>query len=381
VETEVSLVEFKNAFAAKSEFTHLNNAGLAPITRAAKDIVNHWVERFYQEGVHCNDDYLIAVEYARSCLAQLFGCKAPQIAFFQSTAGGISQMATGVDLQPGDEVIMWDQEYSSNLYPWRAAAAKAGAKLVLVQSGSDMSTPVEKILAAITAKTKAVAISWVQFQTGAVTDLKTLSQVTRAQNIWTVIDVVQGMGLLPFSFAESGVDAISGGSHKWLCSPVGLGYLVVREDRIARIRPIMVGSGTYGTCDDIVTDVCTPKSTSLKFEAGSRQVLEIVAAGASAEVFLKTGIQAIQAESERLALKLRLGLKNLGYQINSPHGEVQRGGIVNFSGFQDWTQVQLRKNKISFGIRGPGLRFSPHAFNDDDDIEKTLKCLADQSRK
>ncbi|MBC7370522.1 MAG: aminotransferase class V-fold PLP-dependent enzyme [Bdellovibrionaceae bacterium] len=370
--------EFKKQFSnGQNDLVHLNNAGISLISKPAKTLINTWTERFFTEAMHCNDAYLAAVETARSQLAKLVSCKNTEVAFFQSTAGAVSQMAFGMELRPGDEVIMWDQEYSSNLYPWRAAAERAGAKLVLVASGESLETPVERLLKAVTAKTKVIAISWVQFQTGAVTDLKILGQFSRKHNIWTVIDVIQGLGMMPLNFAELELDAICGGSHKWLSSPVGVGYLVLREDRQAQVRPLMIGSGTYGTCDDPSSLVCVAKSSAHKFEAGSRQVLEIVGLGASCDLIYATGVTALQAETERLSKKLREGLKNAGFQIHSPHGEKQIGSIVNFSGKHDWAEAQLKKNQISYTVRGPGLRFSPHAFNTDEDIVRAVNSLTD----
>jgi cysteine desulfurase/selenocysteine lyase len=371
----MSLAEFKKAFSSFGELTHLNNAGLAPTAAPARDLVNYWIERFHREGVHCNDDYLAAVETARGQLARLIGSESGEIAFFQSTAGAVSQMAFGMKLNPGDEVVMWDQEYSSNLYPWKEACERSGAKLVLVPSGDFLATPAEKLVSVITERTKVLAISWVQFQTGAVTDLKPLVAAARARNIWTVVDVIQGMGVRPFHFADLGVDAICGGSHKWLVSPVGVGYLALRKERTHEIRPLMVGSGTYGTCDDPSSLVCEPKLSAAKFEAGSRQVLEIVALGASCELLAKAGVENILAEAERLAGSLRRGLENQGYSIHSPQAGTQKGPIVNFGERAD-TERLLKAQKISYVRRGPGLRFSPHAFNTDEDIERVLKVLS-----
>lgn len=372
-----SLAEFKKQYSnGKNDLVHLNNAGISLISEPAKNLINVWTERFFTEAMHCNDAYLAAVETARGQLAKLVSCKNTEVAFFQSTAGAISQMAFGMDLKPDDEVIMWDQEYSSNLYPWRAATERAGAKLVFVASGDSLETPVEKLLKAVTPKTKVIAISWVQYQTGAVTDLKTLGLFARKHNIWTVIDVIQGLGMMPLDFAQLDLDAICGGSHKWLNSPVGVGYLALKESRQDKVRPLMIGSGTYGTCDDPSSLVCVAKSSAHKFEAGSRQVLEIVGLGASCDLICSTGSTVLQNETERLAMKLRVGLVKAGFQIHSPHGEKQIGSIVNFSGRREWAETQLKKNKISYAVRGPGLRLSPHAFNSDEDISRVVNSLA-----
>jgi selenocysteine lyase/cysteine desulfurase len=323
-----------------------------------------------------------ASEDARLSLSRIVGCHDDELAFFQSTAGAISQMAFAIDLKPGDEILMWDQEYSSNLYPWREAARKRGAKLILAPSGPGLETPVQSLLERITEKTKVIAISWVQFQTGAITDLAPLAEFARERGIWTVIDIIQGLGLLPFNFHELGFDAVCGGSHKWLASPVGVGYLALKRERTAQIEPLLIGSGTYGTCDDPASLVCEAKIDARKFEAGSKQVLEIVALGASSRLIEQTGVPVIARAIEENSLRLSQILKDAGYKLHSPHGSQQRGSIVNFSGtdqtkFSSALEIaaRLKEHHISFALRGPGVRLSPHAFNTAKDLERVKLAI------
>ncbi len=398
-----SINVLKASFVNNKGLIHLNNAGLAPSSREAQTQVVYWMERFRSEGMHCNDAYLAAVDGARVQLAEFLNCDAGEIAFFQSTAGGISQIAFGMKLSPGDEVLTWDEEYPSNLYPWKAACDRVGATLKLVPSSKAgyspakglsttsgslfknwQSTPSERLLAAITEKTKVIAISWVQYQSGAISDLEAITKIARAQGIWTVIDGIQGIGLMPFDFKKLGVDAVCGGSHKWMLSPVGVGYLAVREDRVRELQPLIIGAATYGTCDDPTDFECLPKTNAWKFEAGSKQVLEIVALGASAQLIREIGIELILEESERLARRLRMGLLEAGLQVHTPHQHDQLGSIVCFSdSTPDKTnhlEATLRNNRISYALRGPGIRLSPHAFNFDEEIDKTLRLLSANGR-
>ncbi|MCU0726204.1 MAG: aminotransferase class V-fold PLP-dependent enzyme, partial [Planctomycetes bacterium] len=322
---------FRAAFERTPGLVHLNNAGLSPINLRAREVVKHWVSRYAAEGMFCNDDYLEAVAVARGALARFLDAGPGEIAFFQSTAGAISQVAFEIGLAAGDEVLTWDREYASNLYPWKAACDRTGAKLVLVPSGLDGSTPVERLLEALTSRTRAVGISWVQFETGAITELGPLVSEARRRGIWTVVDVIQGVGQLSFSFRGAGVDAVCGGSHKWMTAPVGVGYLCLRKERAMELAPRSVGAYTYGTCEDPADLACAPKRDALRFEAGSKQVLEIVALGASADLLMEAGMEAVSAEVRRLAQGLADSLRDLGYEVSAPNGERQRTGIVTFT--------------------------------------------------
>ena len=367
------LEAFKTQFARDPARVHLNNAGLSPITAAARDTIAKWAARFHREGFLTDADYVNDVARARASLATLVGCHADEIAFFQSTSGAVSQVAFGARLEPGDEVLTWDQDYGSLLYPWREACERSGAKLVAATSGPNLETPVENMLAKLSPRTRFVAISWVQFQTGAITDLAPIVDAAHRQGAWVVVDVMQGLGLLPFDMHALGVDAVCGGSHKWLASPVGVGFLAVRREHTSKLRPLLIGASTYGTCDDPVSAACVPKVDATRFESGSKQVLEITALGASVDAVLSTGVGVIGREAQRLATLLRDGLRAQGHHINTPHGDSQRGAIVNVSGP---SADVLRAGSITFALRGPGIRFSPHAFNTDEEIEAVLSATA-----
>ncbi|MDD4974095.1 MAG: aminotransferase class V-fold PLP-dependent enzyme, partial [Bacteriovorax sp.] len=261
------------------------------------------------------------------------------------------------------------QEYASNLYPWQEACKRAGAQLIIVPTDKNFTTPIEKIIEKITPKTKVVAISWVQFLTGAMTDLKALAKVTREKNIFLFVDIMQGLGLHPFDMKEWGVDAVAGGSHKWLTSPVGVGFLALDMKYMNIIKPHNVGAYTFGTCDDPTDLACIPKRDALKFEAGSKQVLEIAALGASIDLILKTTVPVIEKEVIRLSSLLHTGLLNLGYEVY-----YNNSSIVNFIPRKESAQA-LAAIPCNFALRGPGIRLSPHAFNTDHDIERILKAL------
>ncbi|MBY0414852.1 MAG: aminotransferase class V-fold PLP-dependent enzyme, partial [Bdellovibrionales bacterium] len=117
--------DFKKAFFQK-DFgpIHLNNCGLAPISMPARDKIRYWADRFYEEGFYTDHDYMNDVLHSRKSLATLIGCDHSEIAFFQSTASAVSQVAMNFPLLAGDEVLMWAEEYGSHLFPWQEACKR-----------------------------------------------------------------------------------------------------------------------------------------------------------------------------------------------------------------------------------------------------------------
>ena len=186
----MKLQDFKKQFNQNSEFIHFNNSGQAPISEVYKDKAIYWLKRFYSEAAFCSMEGWDQVDATRTKLAAFIGCQPEELSFFQTTASAISQAALAIPLKNGDEILTWDQEYPSNFYPWRIAAEKSGAKVIQLPS-KDYLTPADSILNAVNEKTKVVAVSWVQFMTGAITDLKKISSSLKGRDIWLVADIIQ----------------------------------------------------------------------------------------------------------------------------------------------------------------------------------------------
>lgn len=366
----MNLAEFKAQFHYSPEHCNFNNAGQAQIPTVYKNTLQLWLERMHREGGLMSMAGWIEVEKAREKLAQFLGADADETSLQLTTASAISQAAFGIPLQAGDEILTWDQEYPSNFYPWRVAAENNQAKVIQVASDK-LNTPVENILNKITDKTKVIAVSWVQYQTGAVTDLKKLSEAVKGKNIWLVADVIQGVGVRPFNFHDSGFDIICGGSHKWLCASFGAAFMLVKKERIPELAPIEVGAMTYGNPDTEKSFTIKPKNTAHRFEPGSKAMLEVIAMGEVASFFHSVGIENIFAEASRLADLLRKGLKQRGYSLNCTNGP-----IVNFSSADlPAIEKKLTVACIAYVKRGPGIRISTHAYNREEEINYFFKVL------
>lgn len=368
----MNLDTFRSHFYSGSDFIHFNNAGQALIPDVTRDLATAWLQRFYNEGAFCSMEGWEQTEITRQKLAKFIGAKESEVSFFQTTASALSQVAFGIPLKPDDEILIWDQEYPSNFYPWRVAAEKSGAKLIQVES-ENWQTPAQKILDCVTTKTRVIAVSWVQFQTGSVTDLNMLSQALRGSGIWLVADVVQGVGVRPFHFHESGFDVVCGGSHKWLCSSYGASYMAIKQERMMELEPHEFGAMTFGTPDTEKSFSIQPKLDSKRYEPGSKSMIEVIAMGASLDLFTEFSIDNIFKESSRLGARLQSGLKELGFDV------ISDGPIVNFASNEalklQSVMKKLEDAKISFAKRGPGVRLSLHAYNCNFEVDRVLNLL------
>lgn len=369
----MKISEFKSHFFYSKERSNFNNAGQSLIPDVNQKVAMQWLERFYKEGASCAMEGWAQTEIVREKLAKFLGAEVGELAYFQTTASALSQAAFGIPLKQDDEILTWDQEYPSNFYPWRIAAHDAGAKLVQMKS-TNWQTPLETILAGITPKTKVIAISWVQYSTGAVSDLAAIAKAVKGKSIWLVADAIQGAGVRPFNFKDSGFDIVCGGSHKWLCSSYGGGYMLIKKEKLLDLTPIEFGAMTYGDPDTVKSFTSEPKKTPHRFEPGSKAMIEVNAMGATLDLFTEIGIETLYYEATRLADRLREGIKSNGGDLFCTTGP-----IVNFKmqspEKQKEVEAKLNAAKVAYAKRGPGIRLSPHAYNKDEEIDLVLNLV------
>jgi selenocysteine lyase/cysteine desulfurase len=352
---------------------HLNNAGVAPITSRCERAITDTAHTM-REGSLGMGKLLRRYEQARASFGRLVGCEAQNLAFFQTCAAAISQVAFGFPLKAGDHIVRLDQEYPSNAYPWHRAAERAGAVVDVVTSADDYSFDHDAIVAAIGPSTRVVALSFVQFQTGATLDVARVVEAAHSVGAVVVLDAIQGLGILPFDMRALGVDAVCGGTHKWLMGPVGHGFLGLSDDLRQRLTPILQGAITYGTPDDPVDVDKAPRVDVRRFEPGTPMMYGAIGGAASVDLLLEVGQPRLLAAATAVSDAIEAKAKARGFVVR-PRSE---SPIIAFVPGQMNPRAladALIDDDISVGVRGGGLRFAPHGFNSTADVERVFERL------
>ncbi len=213
------------------------------------------------------------LDEVRLTAAALLGVPATDVAFVKNTTEGLAFVAEGLDLRPGQRVIVPDREFPSTLFPFLALRDR-GVRVDLVQpQGPGGALPLEAFAAALDeAPTALVTVSWVQFGTGWRTDLEVLADLCHRHGALLCVDVIQGLGVLPCSLAEWGVDFAAADGHKWLLGPEGLGVLYVAAEHRDRLRVIEPGWASVAQreqWDDLRLDY---DDSARRFEGGTLNV-------------------------------------------------------------------------------------------------------------
>lgn len=360
---------------------YCNHAGVSPLPRrSAQRLVElaQWLARGPMHYGELERHH----EETRALCGRLSGAAADQVALIPNTATGLSWVALGVDWRPGDEIVTTDQEFPSNLVPWLMEARRQGVTVHQVPSLSDGGVSAAALLARVTPRTRLVTVSWVQYRTGAVVDLAHLGRELRSTDTLLVVDGIQGAGALPCDPLGWGVDVFAAGGHKWLMGVEGCGFMVLSCKAMATLTPRVVGWNSVanaGRYDEPPSLNFRPGAS--RFEPSSRNHLGAAVLGESVAWLLEAGMEEVGRRVRGLTRELHRGLTGLGCRCHTPLlGDGGPGaGILVFSHPERTTaelHAALSRARIYHVPRGPGIRLSPHFYQDEREVEGVLGTVA-----
>ena len=361
-----------------TDHVHLNNAGVGPLTRPAQRAMTDMAALQGAKGFAAVPEIIDIYESARGVFGQLVGVSGHDVSMMQTCAAALSQVALGLSYNAGDEIVLCDQEYPSNAYPWFEAAKRNNIEAKVILSEPNLDILLEKLLAAITPKTKVVAVSWVQYQSGTCSDIATLKNKCDAVGAWLVVDAIQGLGMIPFPHDKVMPDAICGGTHKWILGPLGHGFLILPQERREALAPLLHGAMTYGTPEDLVDRAKSMRIDATRFEPGNPLLWGAVGGAASLRTLLSIGIHEIHQRAMSLSRQLLEGLQEQGAQILGQPSAHRMSPIVTFKiPHRDMKSLfaHLTANRITGSYRAGGIRLSPHAYNTEDEIAYVLDLI------
>ena len=376
----------RSQFPALRERTFLDSAcvSLAPLKAAEA------IQEFLDLALHCparsSTLHHIAMDQmrsrARTEAARLLHADEAEIALVESTSHGLNIAAEALPFERGDRVILGDLEFMEVGIPWCQLRERMGLEVDVVANRKGKIL-VEDIAARITQRTKAVVVSSVQWSNGFRIDLNALSALCRQRGIWLIVDAIQQLGAFPIDVAETPIDFLACGGHKWLNAPFGAGLLYINKSLLPLLRPPLAGylslktpEGGWGNY--FQTPEITPVrdyqfvDEARRFEVGGTSNYPgAVGLAASMQMINDLGPNKIAAHILQLTDSLLSGLEKLGLEVVTPIEPQFRSGIVTFTLGSRQKNVALMEylldQNILVSVRYTsgvgGLRVSSHFFN------------------
>jgi cysteine desulfurase/selenocysteine lyase len=377
---EEELKNFSDQFPVRPHSLLMNNAAISPLPYPAEKAILEFVRKLQGDVIFDHLPVFAVVDECREKLSQLLNCPSSRIAITGNCASAISLCAFGIHMRPGDKILLWDQEYPSNGFPWIEMARRENAEVEILKSKGNLDLDHHHLIEKIKPGVKVVALSWVQFQSGVTSPLPEIAKACRRIGAWLIVDVFQGVGVIPFDFKASGVHAACGGSHKWLSGPSGSGYLALDDELFENIDPNLVGANTFNAIGAPFDPQARIYSDARRFEPGAPAILNLAGWSASLSLYLEAGIEKIHRQAMDLSHQLIHGLLARNFSILGTQNFAKRESpIVTFRDLgkkpvEDLYE-DLKAQQVAFSPRAGGVRLSPHGFNKRRDIERFFEIL------
>ena len=323
-------------------------------------------------------------QQTRQLAARLIGAQPEEIAFVGPTSLALSLAAAGLPWRKGDNILIYFDDYPSNVYPWTALAEKGVQVRLMNVRELGKIRPVD-VMGQVDEQTRLVALASCHFLAGFRPDLQAISQYLRQRNILFGVDAIQTLGAFPL--AAKHFDFMAAGAQKWLLSPCGTGIFYVRKSLQETLLPRIYGWHNVRSPGYVAQEKFVFPPDARRYESGTANLLGLAGLQAALELLLEVGVENIAAELLRKRAWLIPALQQKGWtvlQADAP--PVNAGGIITFyragAAPADLAGLhqKLREAGIEMSLRGDRagrqyLRISAHFYNTDDELRKTLDFL------
>ena len=370
----------RDQFPATDHWVYLNHAGMGPPSLPAVRVMSERALEVARDGELAWPRHKAHIEQVRHQGARLMGVPADDVAFIKNTTAGLGLVANGLDLGPGDRVVVPDLDFPSLLIPWLALRDR-GVRVDLVRpagAGETLSTQAFADAVAAGPPPTLVATSWVQFRRGWRVDLPALARVAHDSGALLCVDVIQGLGVIPARLDAWGVDFAMADGHKWLLGPPGTGLLYIRGVHRDRLRPLDPGWNSMSHREEWDELGISYDDSARRFEGGIPNISGIAALGAAIDLLIDADVDAVWAHVDALCERVHEGLIQLGATVITDRTPGHRSGIIS-AGFPDHDAAvlgdRLRSAGFIVGTRGNALRISPHGYNTLEELDRLLDGL------
>lgn len=360
--------------------SYLNHAAISPMSGR----VRHAIEKFLADRSSGNIDnfpeWMELTEETRKLISKLIHAdNSNRITFMGNTSDTLSTVAEGLDWNEYDEIILNTMEFPSNIQPFRILENQ-GVNMVYLEPDEEGKITPKMIEDAITPKTKMVSISFVQYLNGFRADLKSIGEICKAHDIYFVVDGIQGLGAFDIDVEECHIDALGSGCHKWLMSPMGIGFLYLSKQLSENLKPAKTGWLSVEVPWELSNFNQSWQPISKHLETGTYNTIGIVGLNASLKHLLEIGIKETEKEILQLSDYLISNLSNKkGVRILTPRKKEDHAGIVSFELESDRSAdeivEELQSNSITISARNGYIRISPHYYNTEEELQRVLDAI------
>jgi selenocysteine lyase/cysteine desulfurase len=370
----------------------LAHAGVCPLPHRVAEAVSECAQR----GTLGDQEAFVLhrLNDARQLGARLLNCQPEEVALVGPTSLALSFVAAGLSFRRGDNILIYHDDYPSNVYPWMALAERGVEVRLLNTRGLGVIRP-QDVMGQVDENTRLVALASCHFISGYRIDFQAIGKFLRERGILFCVDAIQTLGAFPTTVEH--VDFLAADAHKWLLGPCGAGLLYVRRELQEKLNPPVYGWHNVRCPNFVAQEQIVFRKDATKYEAGTHNLLGLIGLIAAMELVAEIGIENIAAELLRKRARLVPALQAKGFTVLNADAKIENAsGIISF--YQAGSSLAeaasaakvgkdltaLHKKLTVAGIvtslradrKGQSyIRFSPHFYNTDAELQRTLELL------
>jgi selenocysteine lyase/cysteine desulfurase len=307
------------------------------------------------------------------------GADADGVALVPAVSYGIAIAAANTPLAAGQNVVVLDRQFPSNVYAWRELAGERGAKLRTARK-EPADSWTEAVLDAIDDDTAVVAVPNCHWTDGALVDLGRVGERARAVGSALIVDASQSLGAYPISVEEVQPDFLVSVGYKWQLGPYGLAYLYAAPKWRERSRPLEASWLTRAGADDfssLVDYVDEYQPGARRFDMGEYpQFILLPMALAAVRQLLEWEPKNIQATIAKLTASIAREARSLGLSVLDADKRVGHMLGIRFpAGLPAGLPKRLADARVYVSVRGDAIRVSPNVYNSENDAARLVDVL------
>jgi selenocysteine lyase/cysteine desulfurase len=383
----VKLSSQRHLFDIPRDVAYLNCGYMSPLSNRVRDAVVQGLDRKRNPWKIKAPDFYTGSDRLRGAFAELIHARPDDVAIVAAASYGISTAARNLSLRAGEGILVAEDQFPSNVYPWREHARETGGRVVTVPRPADFDWS-RAILEAIEEKKNRIAIVALpqcHWTDGGLFDLEVIGRACRERGIFFVLDVTQSAGAFPLDVRRIQPDFLTAATYKWLMGPYSLGLLYVSERWQQEGRPLehnwihRKDSVNFARLVDYQDEF---DAGARRFDVGERSNFALVpGAEAGIRQVLEWGVENVSETIGEMTDEIGERARELG--LGSPPADKRARHFIGLKfprGVPPNLLDALARRNVYVSVRGSSVRVTPHVYNDREDVDRLFDALEEVLR-
>ena len=372
------LVAYRSEFPILQRKTYLNSCSLGELSNRAMQGMAEFMEMWNEWGAHAwYEIWLGEIASVRRKFASIIGAQPHEVAIAPSVSAALSSIATALDYNERNKVVMADMDFPTLAYQW-LVKERLGVRCTFVESPDHIHVLPEQFEAAVDDRTALLATSHVFFTSGYIQDLRALADIAHKNGAHILIDDYQGTGQVPIDVVAMDIDFLVTGTLKWLMGGPGLALVYIREGLIPALQPTI--TGWFGHRDQFQFKIreFAFRSDAARVEMGTPAVAAIYAASGGMDIVQEISVERISERTRYLTNDLIARAREHGWTVRAPQDPERRSSIVMLELEQPEEIVKALVTRNIITDSRPGLlRISPYFYNTSEENAIVIDAIAE----